>query len=107
MARNTPTPLDRTVGQRISAARKAAGLTVRDLAAQLDWPHTTLNNYEVGRRSLTLDRLAAISAALKCSPAALLVAMPEAATIINAIDGNEERTLQVQLMLEALIEPAP
>jgi transcriptional regulator with XRE-family HTH domain len=101
------TDIDRLVGQRIAAARQAVGLTVRDLAARLDWPHTTLSNYETGRRSITLDRLTAIAVALQRSPAAFLVGSPEAAAIVDVIADDIEKTLQVRLVLETLDEPLP
>ncbi|MFP4436138.1 MAG: helix-turn-helix domain-containing protein [Chloroflexaceae bacterium] len=101
------TLLDQQIGQRIAAARQAAGLTVRDLAARLGWPHTTLSNYEVGRRSLPVSRLYAIAAALQRTPAALLIDLPEAAAIVDTLEGNPERCLQVQMVLETLDEPLP
>jgi transcriptional regulator with XRE-family HTH domain len=94
--------IDRQMGQRIATARRAAGLTLRELAARLGWPYTTLGNYEEGRRPIKVAHLVAIAAALSSSPAALLVDLPEAAAIINAIDGDIERCIQVAYMLETL-----
>lgn len=97
--------MDQHIGRRIAAARQAAGLTVRELAARLGWPHTTLSNYEVGRRSLPVSRLYAIAAALQRTPASLLIEPPEAADIVDALADNLDRCLHVQMMLEALDDP--
>ncbi len=94
--------VDQQVGQRLAAARRAAGLPLRELAARLGWPHTTLGNYEQGRRPIKVAHLVAIATALGSSPAALLVELPEAAAIINALDGDLERCIQVAYILETL-----
>lgn len=94
--------IDIQIGRRLASARKAAGLTMRQLAARLGWPYTTLANYEEGRRPLRIVQLSAIAAALGQSPAAFLVELPEAATIINRISGDLDRCLQVASMLDAL-----
>ena len=96
-----PTPQDVALGQRL-AARIRAGLTIRQLAAQLQWPHTTLANYERGRRPLRVAQLTVIAEALHQSPAAFLVSSPEAAAVINSIDGNLDRCLQVAFFLDSL-----
>lgn len=105
----SPTPpasaVDALVGSRIADARRAAGLTVRELASTLGWPHSTLNNYETGRRPIPLDRLFAIAGALCRPAAAFLVETPEEADIISAVAGNVERCLQVKLVLTALDDP--
>lgn len=90
------------LGRRLAEARKAAGLTVRQLAAHLSWPHTTLANYEEGRRPLRVAQLVAIAQALQLSPATFLIESPEAAAIINRIDGDLDRCLQVAFVLESL-----
>jgi transcriptional regulator with XRE-family HTH domain len=88
--------------------RPASGvLTVRDLAARLGWPHTTLSNYEVGRRSLPVSRLYEIAAALQRTPASLLIEPPEAASIVDALADNLDLCLQVQRVLETLDDPLP
>jgi transcriptional regulator with XRE-family HTH domain len=99
--------IDQQIGQRIAAARQAAGLTVRDLAHRLGWPHTTLSNYEVGRRSLPVNRLYEIAVALQRTPASLLIDPPEAASIVNALADNLDRCLQVQMVMEMLDDPLP
>ena len=99
---NNAASIDRQIGRRLATARKAAGLTVRQLATQLGWPYTTLANYEEGRRPLRVTQLSAIAAVLGQSPAAFLVDLPEAATIINRIDGDLDRCLQVAFMLDSL-----
>lgn len=99
---NNAVNYDAQLGRRLASARKAAGLTVRQLAARLGWPYTTLANYEEGRRPLRVAQLSAIAATLGQSPAAFLVDLPEAATIINRIDGDLDRCLQVAFMLDSL-----
>lgn len=101
------TPIDRVVGQRLAEARRAAGLSVRQLANQIGWPFTTLANYETGRRPITLERLTAIATALQREPASFLVALPEAAAIIEAIASDVERCIQVRIVLDTLDEPLP
>lgn len=100
-------PIDMAVGRRIAEARQAGGLTVRELATRLGWPHSTLANYERGRRPLTLARLDAIARALHRVPASFLVGSYEAAAIVEAIADDVERCVQVRLVLGALDEPLP
>jgi len=71
--------IDMQIGRRLAQARKAAALTVRQLAARLGWPYTTLANYQEGRHPLRVAQLSAIAAALGQSPAAFLVALPQVA----------------------------
>src|SRR5687767_4065994 len=91
-----PTPgatsaVDVLVGSRIADARRFSGMSVRELATRLGWPHSTLNNYETGRRPIPLDRLFAVAGALHRPPAAFLVETPEEADVIAAIAGDIER----------------
>src|SRR6266545_5559598 len=100
-----PAPaIDVRVGQRLARARKAAGLTLQELADQLGWPLSTLANYETGRRPIKLAHLEAVAAALHRSPAVFLVDSEEAAAIVEQIVGNQERCLQVLFFLETLTE---
>jgi transcriptional regulator with XRE-family HTH domain len=78
------------------------GPTVRDLVARLGWLHTTLSNYEVGRRSLPVSCLYEIAAALQRTPASLLIEPPEAASIVDVLADNLDLCLQVQMVLETL-----
>jgi len=94
--------IDVRVGQRLARARKAAGLTLQELAERVKWPLSTLANYETGRRPIRLAHLEAIGAALNRSPAAFLVDSDEAAAIVDQIVGNQERCLQVLFFLETL-----
>jgi transcriptional regulator with XRE-family HTH domain len=94
--------IDIQIGRRLAVARKAAGLTVRDLAARLGWPFTTLANYEEGRRPLRVAQLVAIAEALGQSPAAFLLDSPEAAAVVNRIDGDLDRCLQIAFILDSL-----
>ena len=99
---DNPPLMDAQLGQRLRAARTAAQLTIRQLAARLGWPYTTLANYEEGRRPLRTAQLVAIAAALGRSPAAFLVDLPEAAAVIERIDGDLDRCLQVAFILDSL-----
>jgi transcriptional regulator with XRE-family HTH domain len=96
--------IDVRVGQRLARARKAAGLTLQELAEQLGWPYSTLANYETGRRPIKLAHLEAIGVALHRSAAAFLLDSDEAAAIVEQIAGNQERCLQVLFFLDALTE---
>jgi len=100
----TEDAIDVRVGKRLASARKAAGLTLQELADRLGWPLSTLANYETGRRPIKLAPLEAIAAALHRSPAAFLVDTDEAAAIVEQIVGNQERCLQVLFFLDALTE---
>jgi transcriptional regulator with XRE-family HTH domain len=101
MSEDMPT-IDAQIGQRLRTARTAAQLTLRQLAARLGWRYTTLANYEEGRRPLRVAQLVAVAAALGRSPAALLVDLSEAAAIIERIDGDLERCVQVAFILDSL-----
>src|SRR5512132_464923 len=81
---DNPPAIDAQIGQRLRAARTAAQLTLRQLAARLGWPYTTLANYEEGRRPLRVAQLSAIAAALGQSPAAFLVDLPVAASMATS-----------------------
>lgn len=95
------------LGQRIAEARARAGLTLRALAARLGVDHSTLANYEAGRRPLRVVQLIAIARAIGVSPASLLIDPPEARAIVDRIDGDLERALQVSSILETLDLPGP
>lgn len=95
------------VGQRVAAWRISAGLTIRELADRLGWPHTTLGNYESGRRALSIARLYEIAAALGHAPATLLVDEPEAAAIVDQVARDPERAAQVAFVLETLGDAPP
>ena len=99
---DNPPAIDAQIGHRLRAARNAAQLTIRQLAARLGWPYTTLANYEEGRRPLRIAQLIAIATALGRSPAAFLVDLPEAAAVIERIDGDLDRCLQVAFILNSL-----
>jgi transcriptional regulator with XRE-family HTH domain len=95
------------IGKRLAAARQGAGLSIRQLAERLGWPHTTLGNYESGRRALPVARLIDIAHALGHTPAALLLDPPEAVAVVDRIAGNVELSIQVAYILETLEEPIP
>lgn len=96
--------LNQIVAQRIAQTRRSARLTLEDVANQLGWPLSTLHNYESGRRPLKLDQLEAIAAVLHVPPAALLASSDAVATIIMAVEPNDERCAQVQMFLATLAE---
>jgi len=99
--------IDVMIGKRLGQARQAAGLTMRGLAERLGWPHTTLGNYESGRRSLPVARLYEIADALGHTPAALLADSPEAADLVDQIAANPERALQIRFVLDSLESDLP
>ena len=102
-----PPQTDEEIGRRLQQARTAAGFSVRQLAGRLGWPHTTLANYELGRRTLPVPRLYDIASALGRTPAALLVDPPEAAELVDEIAMHPERALQIRFVLNALTDDLP
>ncbi|OIN59969.1 helix-turn-helix domain-containing protein [Arsenicibacter rosenii] len=52
------------VGQMIRNARKAKGLTQKELGLKLGLTEATVNGYEAGRQNLTLETLLKVSVAL-------------------------------------------
>ena len=103
-----PSEHDRWVGQRIAAARHAAGLTVRQLADRLGWSdHSRLTSYETGRRAVSVVTLLDIARALDRHIASMLVDSPEEGEVIGLIAGNRERAQQVKYLLAMLAEPEP
>lgn len=95
-------PLTDHVGRRIRAVRRAAGLTAAALARRLDWPADTLINYEYGRRPLTLDRLAAIAAALNVTPVALLLPDEADVELVDGLVRDPELAHDVRFFLTTL-----
>ena len=91
------------IGAGARRARKAAGLTLQELADQLGWPYSTLANYEIGRRPIKLAHLEAIAVALRRSPAAFLVDSDEAAAIALQIASNQERCLHMLVFARCAI----
>ena len=103
-----PSERDRWVGQRVAAARKGAGLTVRQLAERLGWPdHSRLTSYETGRRALTVVTFMEIAQALGQAPAALLAESSEEALIMNQVAGSRERAQQLAYLIHLLDEEEP
>lgn len=93
--------LNKTVGRTIATLRARAGLSAPRVAQAMNWPAATLANFEVGRRPLTLDRLAAIAAVLDQHPAALL-AGEERAPLIHRLLTDDALYQQVQMILNDL-----
>lgn len=103
-----PSERDRWLGQRLAAARRTAGLTVRELAERLRWPdHSRVSNYESGRRSVSVVTLLEIAGALGIPAAALLVESPEEMAVIAQVAGNRERAQQLAYLISMLDEPEP
>ena len=86
------------VGRRIAEIRQRTGLSQRELAARLGWARDTIAHYELGRRALGLDRLAAIAEALHVSPATLIARDAQGA-ILLALDARPELLAQVDFFL--------
>jgi transcriptional regulator with XRE-family HTH domain len=101
---NPHTSLNQTVGRRIAAARKAARLTQAELAERLSWPRDTLIHYEHGRRSIAIDRIEQIAAALDIPPATLLMDSETLAAIFRQIAGDPYLPKQVLFFLTTLAE---
>jgi transcriptional regulator with XRE-family HTH domain len=101
------TAINVQIGRRVAGWRQSAGLTIRELADRLGWPHTTLGNYESGRRALSIARLYDIAAALGHAPAVLLIDDPETAAIVDEIARDPERRAQIEFILETLHDVAP
>lgn len=72
---------------RIKEWRKAAGLSLEELAHRVGSTDATLSRYENGRRSITIDLLVQLAPHLGCRPADLLPD-PEA-----SMTGEERRLL--------------
>jgi transcriptional regulator with XRE-family HTH domain len=101
------TSLNKTVGRMIATLRSRAGLSAPQVAHALGWPPATLANFEVGRRPLTVERLAAIAAVLGRHPAALLVEDTERADLVNTLLTDEAAYQQIRYLLAALDELSP
>jgi transcriptional regulator with XRE-family HTH domain len=71
MPRQKP-PAARRPSNRIREWRKAAGLSLEELAHRVGSTNPTLSRYERGERSLTVDLLLQLAPHLKCRPADLL-----------------------------------
>lgn len=96
--------MSRIVGQRIAAARRAAGLSQRELAERLHWPRDTLINFEYGRRTIDVDRLAAIATALDRHPATLLFDADDVlVTLIERTRNDPELAYQMAFFLNTLL----
>ena len=60
------------VGEKLSQARIAAGLSITELADELGWSNDALSGYEAGERSLPLDRAQVLGERLGVSLPVLL-----------------------------------
>jgi transcriptional regulator with XRE-family HTH domain len=102
METQKPHDVWRRVGRRIAAARRAAGLTQRELAQRLHWPPDTLIHYEHGRRALAVDRLVAIATALHQHPATLLIEDDALALLIERVSVDAQLGKQITFFLDTL-----
>lgn len=60
------------VGARIKAARKAAGLTIDDVAAHLDMARATVGHWETGKNPIDIGKLYRLARLCGADPVALL-----------------------------------
>jgi transcriptional regulator with XRE-family HTH domain len=106
---HTATQYAQRIGGRLRRAREVAGLTLRELAAQIGLrDHTVLLKYERGETAPTITRLHALAQALHMTPAALLADHDEAVALIAAIDtADQERREQLAFFFAALDESPP
>ena len=97
------------IGSRLRRAREAAGLTLRELAAQVGLrDHTVILKYERGKTAPTITRLHALAQALGVTPSALLATHDESVALITAIDmADQERREQLAFFFTALDESLP
>src|SRR6185295_3969302 len=97
------------VGRRLRRAREAAGLTLRDLAAQVGLrDHTVILKYERGETPPTITRLHALAQVLNMTPAALLAEQDAAVPLIRAIEtADDELRQQLAFFVSALEDPLP
>ncbi len=70
-------PAYRTLIQWLSQKRTASGLTIRELAAKLDWHHSMLGRIETFERRLDLLEYVKLCDALECDPSEGLRVMTE------------------------------
>lgn len=96
--------LNQTVGRRIAATRRAAGLSQAELAARLHWPRDTLVHYEHGRRAIAVARLEQIAAALGIPPVILLMDNEALVSIFGQIANDPYLPKQVLFFLKTLAE---
>jgi transcriptional regulator with XRE-family HTH domain len=93
--------LTRLAGHRIATFRQRAGLSQRELAERLGWSRDIIAHYELGRRELSLERLAIIAQGLQISPATLL-APEKHISILLLLDSRPELVEQVAFFLTAI-----
>ena len=92
------------IGRRLRQLREQEGLTLRELAQRLGFPHhTILLKYERGETVPSTARLVSLARALNSSPAALLARDEQAMPIIAAVDRADAIALaQLAFVLETL-----
>ena len=104
MPAQQPESMSRIVGQRIAAARRAVGLSQRELAERLGWPRDTLINFEYGRRAIDVDRLVAIARALGHHPATLLLEADDVlVALIERTRQDPELAQQIAFFMTTLL----
>jgi len=97
----------RAIGRRIAAVRQASGLTQRELAERMGWPHFSLINLELGRRGTTIEKLDAVAAALGVPPAVFLIEDPVLAAVVTRLAREPEAVADVQFFLDARDDGPP
>lgn len=80
-----------TIGQKIQAARKHAGITQKELANLLSLATGTIQQYELGKRQPRLEQLQAIASALNVPVYSLMTpdAAAEAGTDLAGYEGED------------------
>lgn len=86
-----------TAGQRIKAARKAAGMTQKDLAGKLDIAYQTLAQWENDLRNPKYDTLQRIASALGIHPGELMGLKDYGDNIWGLPDMSQEELEEVRL----------
>jgi transcriptional regulator with XRE-family HTH domain len=91
------------VARRLRDARVRAGMTVREAAAALTISHTLIVKYENGVVAPSFERLHALAAIYRISPAALLAERDEAIPLLTLLD--QATGAEIARFIE-LIKPA-
>lgn len=81
MEKSLRSPQYRLFMRQMVEARKAAGLTQRQLAAKLDCPPSFVAKYELGERRLDIVEFLAVTRAIGADPNAILNAVNKLDTV--------------------------
>lgn len=99
--------LDRTIGQRVAAWRRKAGLSQGDLAARIGWPRDSLINLELGRRGASPKKLLAVAQALGVPPAAFLIEDAGLADLVVRLAQDPAMIADVRFFLDVRDDSLP